>query len=97
MSQPHEVGPIVRADEIGRAVVEAIRATNPRVKVVDQGSYFRVTAPLRCRLTRDAVERILHAPFHLPGDLEAVMPSFKGRFRVTETEALWVAPEKAGE
>ena len=83
------VGPVLLPGEISRAVVEALREINPGVEAIDRGSYLRVTAPGGCRLRRSAVERRLGRPFRLPADLEAVMPSFTGRFRVGEEEAAW--------
>jgi hypothetical protein len=80
---------VLSAGEASLAVVEAMRALNRDLTVLDRGSYWRVTAPIQCRVTRDAVERKLGRPFRLPGDLEAMMPSFLGRFRVNEEEASW--------
>ena len=40
-------------------------------------------------MTRAAIERALGRTFQLPGDLEVLMPAFKGRFRVSEEEASW--------
>jgi hypothetical protein len=40
-------------------------------------------------LDRSAVERHAGVAFRLPGDLEAIMPSFKGRLRLTDDEAVW--------
>jgi hypothetical protein len=40
-------------------------------------------------LTRGAVEEELGAPFDLRGDLEQVMPAFRGRLVLTEEEARW--------
>ncbi len=59
------------------------------VVVLDRGSYLRVLVPGRCRMTREAVERALGRPFRLPGDLERVMPSFKGRLVVGDDEVVW--------
>ena len=33
----------------------------------------------------------LGRPFHLPGDLESIMPSFKGRLVLSEERAEWSA------
>lgn len=85
------VGPVLIAGDVSRAVVEALRESNPGLDAIDRGSYVRVRAPGGCRLQRSAVERRLGRPFRLPADLEAVMPSFTGRFRVGEEEAAWEA------
>ena len=43
-----------------------------------------------------AIESALSRSFRLPGDLEQVMPSFRGRFQVSEDQASWSlgAPER---
>jgi hypothetical protein len=71
------------------AVVAAICELNARVELLDRGSYLRVLVPGRCVVTRSAIEHQLGASFRLPGDLETIMPSFKGRFRVSDDEATW--------
>ena len=83
------VGPVLEASDTARAVIAAILQLNDRVVVQDRGSYLRVLVPRRCEVTREAIEGILGAAFHLPGDLEALMPSFKGGFTVTEDAAVW--------
>jgi len=83
------VGPVLEAGEIARAVIEAIRSSNQGVSIRDRGSYLRVLVPDRCLVTRAAIEAALGRPFGLPGDLECVMPSFKGQFTVTDDFAMW--------
>lgn len=83
------VGPVLEAGEAAQAVIAAIRELNPGLEVRDRGAYLRVRVPRRCVVTRDAIERSLGRPFLLPGDLECVMPSFQGRFQVSEQEAVW--------
>jgi toluene monooxygenase system protein D len=85
------VGPVLEASETGRAVIAAIRADNADVVVIDRDAYLRVLVPGRCRVTRAAIEEALGRAFRLPGDLELVMPSFKGAFTVTTDEAIWEA------
>ena len=75
-----DVGPVLQAGPLGEAVVGAIRALNADV---------RVLCPRRCVVTRAAIEARTGAAFRLPGDLELVMSSFKGRFAVSEDEARW--------
>ena len=84
-----DVGPVLQAGPIGGAVVAAIHALNAQTRVVDRGAYLRVLCPRRCVVTRAAIEARTGAPFRLPGDLELVMSSFKGRFAVSEDEASW--------
>lgn len=85
----HSVGPVLIDGDLARAVVEAIRQTNDGVEVLDRGSYLRVLVPWRCVLTVEGVEQAAGRPFHLPGDLEKIMPSFKGRLRVGRDRVEW--------
>lgn len=86
-----DVGPILVAGEVGAAIVQALEALNPGLRVTDRGSYLRALAPGRCVLTRAAAEHALGRPFRLPTDLEAVMPSFAGRLSIDENEVRWTA------
>lgn len=83
------VGPVLEANDIGRAIVAAIRELNANVVVHDRGAYLRVLVPGRCVLRRDALERVLGRSFVLPGELELVMPSFKGMIEVTADDVVW--------
>jgi hypothetical protein len=83
------VGPVLEASDAGRALAAAIRKTNAGASVQDRGSYLRVLVAGRCTLTRAAAEAELGRPFRLPGDLEQLMPSFKGTLRVTREEVSW--------
>ncbi|HEU0199337.1 MAG TPA: MmoB/DmpM family protein [Burkholderiaceae bacterium] len=85
------VGPVLTAEPVGHAVAEVLLQENAGATLVDRGSYLRVTAPQRCVLSRRAVEARLGRPFHLPGDLERVMPAFKGHLQVSAEEASWQA------
>lgn len=87
------VGPVLQAGPVAEAIARAIRGENAGVETLDRGSYLRVRAPGRCRVTRAAIEAALGGPFRLPGDLERVMSSFAGRFSVDEDAASWEAPE----
>ena len=84
-----DVGPVLEASNAGRAVLEAIRAENVHVKVVDRGAYLRVSVPRRCVVSRAGIERELGRAFRLPGDLEPLMPSFKGLLAVTSDRVEW--------
>jgi len=83
------VGPVLEANDDALAVVTAIRQSNAGVVVENRGSYLRVMVPGRCEVTCRAIESALGRPFRLPGDLEAMMPSFTGRLTVTEDKAVW--------
>lgn len=83
------VGPVLTASELGRAVLAAIERLNPGIQVIDRGAYYRVLAGNRCVLTSAAVEQITGQGFQLPGDLEQVMPAFRGFLRLTEAGVEW--------
>jgi len=93
LAQPREetVGPVLERTPLAEAVVAAIVALNPQAEIQERGAYLRVLAPLRCRVTRQEIERQARREFHFPRDLEALMPSFKGTLRLDEEEALWEA------
>jgi hypothetical protein len=90
----HSVGPVLRKNALAERVVDAIMTLNPEAKIVDRGAYLRVLAPLRCVLTRRAVEQQTGRPFSMPGQLEAIMPSFKGLFSIDEECATWEFRER---
>ena len=83
------VGPVLTGHHRAQAVLEAIRRLNPSVEILNRGSYIRVLAPRRCLVTRSAVEDILRQPFDFRAELEIMMPSFKGRMRLDDDEAVW--------
>lgn len=89
MSTP--VGPVLVEGVETDAVIAAIRELNADVTVVDRGAYVRVEVPDRCVVTRAAIERGLGRSFVLPGDLERIMPSFKGALSVADDQAAWEA------
>lgn len=84
------VGPVLEGDgQVVEAIIAAIREAHPDVAVIDRGGYLRVMVPHRCVVTRAAVERALGRVFRLPGDLELVMPSFKGAIDVSDDQVVW--------
>ena len=89
MNSSDSVGPVLQNCEEAAAVIEAIRGMNPDVLVQDRGAYLRVLVPHRCVVTREAIGKALGRPFRLPGDLEVIMPSFKGELRLSEEDAVW--------
>ena len=89
----NEVGPVLETGDLASAVIAAIRRTHREVRVEDHGAYQRVLVPSRCAVSRAAVERAFGKAVRFPGDLESIMPSFKGAFSVDENGARWgVAP-----
>jgi toluene monooxygenase system protein D len=83
------VGPVLQTSAVSDAIIAAIKDLNQDVQVVDRGAYLRVLVPSKCVVTRSAIERRLGRPFRFPGELEVVMPSFKGSILLSETEATW--------
>ena len=86
---PEGVGPVLVKGARSEAVLAAIRRRNPGATFVDRGSYIRVVVEARCELRRADVEEEMGGPFHLPSDLEPLMPSFAGRLQVSSDEARW--------
>ena len=83
------VGPVFENSGTARSLVNVLRRTHPSMSVTDEGSYLRILVKNKCILRKDLVEKELGAPFHLPQDLEAIMPAFKGTFTVTDSLAVW--------
>jgi len=90
------VGPVLMVGPVTDAIVSVIRQHHPQAEVVDRGSYLRVLVPGRCAVSRAQVEVALRRPFRLPGDLERVMTSFRGRFAVSAEEASWTSASGTG-
>ena len=88
---PDEVGPVLLAGPVSEAIVAAIRTHNAGVRVSHRGSYLRVAVANRCEVRAQDVAELLGEPFRIPQDLERVMPSFRGRLRLTEELAAWEA------
>jgi toluene monooxygenase system protein D len=83
------VGPVLKAGPLSDAIVAAIRELNKDVLVVDRGAYLRVLVPKSCVVTRIGIENQLGRTMRFPGELEAVMSSFKGTIHLTQEEAVW--------
>ena len=93
MATPHDaaasVGPVLTKGRRADAVIAAIRELNENIIVTDRGAYLRVSVPVACTVTRQAIERHAGEPFVFPSDLEMIMPSFKGQLALTEDVAVW--------
>ena len=83
------VGPVLTKGRHAEAVVAAIRELNANAEVIDRGAYLRVSVPISCTITRQAIEKHAGKPFIFPSDLEMIMPSFKGHLALTEDAAVW--------
>jgi nitrite reductase/ring-hydroxylating ferredoxin subunit len=91
-----QVGPVLQVGAASDGVLRALLEDNPGASVVERGGYVRVLVPHRCQLKRATVERHTGASFRLPGDLEMVMSSFKGRLSVGEDVVVWELGRDAG-
>ncbi len=83
------VGPVLDKSALGEAVRQVLETENPDVRFVDRGGYVRVLAADPCHLDPAAVSALIGAPFVLPGDLERVMPAFRGRLTLASGRATW--------
>jgi hypothetical protein len=83
------VGPVLTTTPAARAVATAIVKCQPEAVIEDHHGYLRVLAPRPCTVTRDAIEAELGERFELPGDLERIMPSFRGRLSLSHDRATW--------
>lgn len=84
-----DVGPVLEANDAGRAVVAAIQRLNAGVRVQDRGAYLRVSVPGTCVVTRRAIEDELGRTLEWPSGLELVMPAFQGLLSLDEERAEW--------
>jgi hypothetical protein len=88
-ASPLEVGPVLLTGRVADAIVGAIRKQNAGARITLRGSYVRVAVPRRCEVSADLIEELLGEPFRLLNDLEAVMPSFRGRLFLSDRLASW--------
>lgn len=84
------VGPVLRMGDEVELVVAAIEDDNPDadIEVVDRGSYVRIQAPNRLRVTQESLQRYLGPAFEI-GRLETMMAAFSGRIETTSDEIIW--------
>lgn len=91
------VGPVLRMCEEVERVIQSIVEDNPDrgVEIVENGSYVRVQAPGRMRVTLASLRRNLGPSFEMR-QLEAMMPSFAGRIATTSDEVTWSLASERG-
>jgi toluene monooxygenase system protein D len=84
------VGPVLRMCDEVELVISAIEDDNPdtEIEVIDRGSYVRVQAPGRLRVTEVSLQRHLGPSFELRS-LEMMLSSFAGRIETTSDEINW--------
>ncbi|WP_308259289.1 MmoB/DmpM family protein [Pseudonocardia sp. H11422] len=84
------MGPVLRMCDEVESVISAIRDDNPDsdIEVIDRGSYIRVQAPGRVRVTETLLQRHLGPAFELRS-LQTMLSSFAGRIHTTSEEISW--------
>ena len=82
-SQTRFVGPVMKASEIGEAVLDAIREDNEgrKIEVEEHESYFRVKVEGECLIQLSTVSEMLGRDV-MVSDIEMNMPAFEGFIRV---------------
>ena len=83
-AQERFVGPVMKAGEIGEAVIEAIQEDNEgrEIKVEEHESYYRVKVAGECMISLATLSDIMGRDI-LISEIEQNMPAFEGFIRVT--------------
>jgi len=78
------VGPVMKASEIGEAVIEAIQEDNEgrEIKIEEHESYYRVKVAGECLITLATLSDIMGREIVI-SEIEQNMPAFEGFIRVT--------------
>lgn len=89
-SMDNAVGPVLRMSDEVDDIIDAIREDNPDsdVEVIDRGSYVRVQAEDRLRITEATLQAHLGSGFYLRS-LEGMLSSFAGRIKTSSDEIVW--------
>jgi hypothetical protein len=80
---------VLTASPAGRALGAAILAANAGATMEDRGGYLRIKALPPCRVALERIRTELGEAFDLPSDLEALMPSFRGRLVLDAEGIRW--------
>jgi toluene monooxygenase system protein D len=83
------VGPVLVGGPTTRAVLAAIEELNGEATIVDRQGYVRVRVPVRCVVTRAAIEQHLGRPFEMRTELEPLLASFVGRMTLDPEQVTW--------
>ncbi len=86
------VGPVMKAGEVGDAVLEAIREDNEgrAIEVEEHASYLRIKVEGECLIQFATVGDMLGRDVAL-ADIEAQMPAFEGFIRTEEGRIRFVS------
>jgi toluene monooxygenase system protein D len=83
----NRVGPVIRACDISRAIVEAAREDNPDSEIVvdDQIAYVRIYTDRELVIRRESIEEALGRPFQM-SELEVNLATFAGRIEMAQEQ-----------
>lgn len=83
----NRVGPVIRACEISRAVIDAAHEDNPGREIVvdDQMAYVRISTDGELIIRRATLEEALGRPFQM-AELELNLATFAGRIETTQEQ-----------
>jgi toluene monooxygenase system protein D len=90
--QKRFVGPVMKAGDVGDAVLEAIREDNEgrKIEVEEHASYMRIKVEGECVIQFATVGDMLGRDIIL-ADIEAQMPAFEGFIRTEEGQIRFVS------
>jgi len=83
----NRVGPVIRACDISRAIIDAAREDNPDSDIVvdDQMAYVRIYTDGELIIRRESIEEALGRPFQM-SELELNLATFAGRIETTQEQ-----------
>jgi toluene monooxygenase system protein D len=83
----NRVGPVIRACEISKAVIEAAKEDNPDREIVvdDHTAYVRISTDSELVIRRATLEEALGRPFQM-AELELNLATFAGRIETTQEQ-----------
>jgi toluene monooxygenase system protein D len=83
----NRVGPVIRACDISRAVIDAAREDNPDRDIVvdDQMAYVRIYTDSELILRRVTLEEALGRPFQM-AELELNLATFAGQIETSQDQ-----------
>lgn len=91
----NRVGPVIRACDISRAVIEAAREDNPERDIVvdDQLAYVRIYTDSEMVVRRETLEEALGRPFKM-AELELNLATFAGQIETSQDQVRFFFDKK---
>lgn len=91
----NRVGPVIRACDISRAVIEAAREDNPERDIVvdDQLAYVRIYTDSEMVIRRETLEEALGRPFKM-AELELNLATFAGQIETSQDQVRFFFDKK---